>query len=55
MSQLAVEESEQPYTPKVRELVKAKFTQDDTWYRAVVTGRKEGEFTVLYSDYGNVR
>jgi len=42
------------YKANVNELVKAQFTADDAWYRAKVLKKTpEGEYTVLYIDYGN--
>jgi staphylococcal nuclease domain-containing protein 1 len=38
----------------VNELVRAQFTADDAWYRGkVIKKTPEGEYTVLYIDYGN--
>ncbi len=43
------------YKANVGELVRAQFTADDAWYRAkVVKKTPEGEYVVLYIDYGNV-
>jgi len=42
------------HTPSVNELVAAKFTEDDTWYRAFVKADKsDNKFLVFYIDYGN--
>ena len=43
------------HTPAVGELVAAKFTEDDTWYRASVKSNQgDSKFLVFYVDYGNV-
>jgi staphylococcal nuclease domain-containing protein 1 len=53
MKNLAVETSDEPYNPKVGELVKAQFV-DDAWYRArVKKATPEKEYDVFYVDYGN--
>jgi hypothetical protein len=55
MKKLSVESSDQPYKPVIGELVKAQFTADEAWYRAKVTDiTPQGEYDVLYIDYGNV-
>jgi len=42
------------HTPAVGELVAAKFTEDDTWYRARVKSDQGGsKYLVFYVDYGN--
>lgn len=47
---------ESAYKPKVGDLVSAKFTEDDAWYRAKVRRvSQQGVADVLYIDYGNVR
>ena len=35
------------------ELVCARFSEDESWYRAVVTGTREGSVKVRFVDYGN--
>jgi len=52
MKNLSVETSDEAYSPKVDELVKAQFV-DDAWYRAKVKKQVEGEYEVFYIDYGN--
>jgi len=53
MKNLSVEVSDEAYSPKVGELVKAQFV-DDAWYRARVKGiSPQGDFEVFYIDYGN--
>jgi len=52
MKNLAVETSDEPYNPKVGELVKAQFV-DDAWYRAKVKKVTGGDYDVFYIDYGN--
>ncbi|ORY95214.1 hypothetical protein BCR43DRAFT_458884 [Syncephalastrum racemosum] len=45
---------ESAYKPKVGDLVSAKFTEDDAWYRAKVRRvSQQGVAEVLYIDYGN--
>jgi staphylococcal nuclease domain-containing protein 1 len=39
--------------PAVDDLVAAKFTDDDIWYRAKVVAVNGNEYTVNYIDYGN--
>jgi len=54
MSKLSSEEAAEPYKPAKDELVTAKFTIDDAWYRAKIekiTGNDE--YKVFYIDYGN--
>ena len=47
-------ENEECYvTPKVGEACCAMFTEDDGWYRAVVTKVTVQKITVRYIDYGN--
>lgn len=41
------------YAPKVDDLVRAQYTADDQFYRAIVTGVEGGKYKVLYVDYGN--
>lgn len=41
------------YTPKRGDLVAAKFSEDNEWYRAKVERIQGGNATVLYIDYGN--
>lgn len=42
------------YTPKVGDICVAKFSADDEWYRAKVTGTSSNsQATVLFIDYGN--
>jgi len=54
MKHLAEQELGDPYTPQVKDLVKAQFTLDDAWYRARVTAiTPDGNFQVFYIDYGN--
>lgn len=54
MKQLAVDDTPGEYTPKEKEVVKAQFTADDTWYRAkVMKVQDNNEFKVQYVDYGN--
>lgn len=57
MKSLTLQELTEPHTPHVEELVIAKFTEDDSWYRAKVLQKSshEGEFDVFYVDYGNVK
>lgn len=43
-----------PYRPRVGDLVSAKFTEDDSWYRAKVRRVSSEGVDVLYIDYGNV-
>lgn len=38
---------------KVGGLVLGKFTEDDTWYRAIITGLSERTVSLFYFDYGN--
>jgi len=53
MKNLSVETSDEPYKPKVDELVKAQFV-DDAWYRAKVKKQTSpDEYEVFYIDYGN--
>lgn len=54
MKKLAVDDGSAEYLPKEKELVKAQFTADDTWYRAkVLKVLDNNEFKVQYVDYGN--
>eukprot|EP00124_Ichthyophonus_hoferi_P001257 Ihof_evm5s61 gene=Ihof_evmTU5s61 len=39
--------------PKAGEIVAAKFTEDNTWYRAKVTKVNGSDVTVFFVDYGN--
>lgn len=41
--------------PRVGDIVSAKFTEDDCWYRAKVRRISSEGVEVLYIDYGNVR
>lgn len=41
------------YTPKRGELVAARFSEDNEWYRAKVERVQGGNATILYIDYGN--
>jgi len=43
-----------PHEPRAGQIVAAKFTQDDEWYRAKVQKKNGDEYTVLFIDYGNV-
>lgn len=43
-----------PHRPRVGDLVSAKFTEDDSWYRAKVRRVSSEGVEVLYIDYGNV-
>jgi len=44
----------EPYNPVVGELVIAKFTEDEGWYRGKILKKTpEGEYDVFYVDYGN--
>lgn len=52
-------DSSEPFTPSTKgdQLVRAQFTADDAWYRARIVAdasANEGEFRVVYIDYGNV-
>jgi len=42
-----------PLEPRAGQIVAAKFTQDDDWYRAKVVKKEKDEYTVLFVDYGN--
>jgi staphylococcal nuclease domain-containing protein 1 len=42
-----------PITPKVGDLVRAQFSEDDRWYRATVRKVMPGQCIVQYIDYGN--
>ncbi|KAI8137141.1 hypothetical protein BJV82DRAFT_636668 [Fennellomyces sp. T-0311] len=42
-----------PHKPRVGDVVSAKFTEDDSWYRAKVRRVAGGSVDVLYIDYGN--
>jgi len=42
-----------PFTPRVGELVRAQFTEDDSWYRAKILSVGANLYSVLYIDYGN--
>lgn len=53
MKNLAVEDSQEPHKPLEGELVKAQFTADDAWYRALVLGVDNDQCKVQYVDYGN--
>jgi len=49
-------EKMEPYTPKLKEVVSAKFSQDNHWYRAEVTKVNEAadtSYQLTYIDYGN--
>jgi len=41
------------FEPKPGQTCCARFTVDNEWYRAKVTSRTGGEFTVFFVDYGN--
>ena len=43
------------FEPKVGDMVAAKFTRDDKWSRAIVTGKRVGDkpVPVFYCDFGN--
>jgi len=41
------------YTPKEKEVVSAKFSQDNHWYRAEVTKVNGDSFDLYFIDYGN--
>lgn len=41
------------FEPKVGHTCCARFTADNEWYRAKVTSRSGGEYTVFFVDYGN--
>lgn len=43
-----------PHKPRVGDLVSAKFTEDDSWYRAKVRKVTGTNVEVFYIDYGNV-
>ena len=43
-----------PHKPRVGDIVSAKFTEDDSWYRAKVRRVAGDSVDVLYIDYGNV-
>eukprot|EP01117_Protostelium_nocturnum_P000963 TRINITY_DN11291_c0_g1_i1.p1 TRINITY_DN11291_c0_g1~~TRINITY_DN11291_c0_g1_i1.p1 ORF type:complete len:937 (+),score=382.46 TRINITY_DN11291_c0_g1_i1:147-2957(+) len=55
MKNLSVEDAADPsFKPTNGSLVKSKFSEDDTWYRAkVVRVHKDGKIEVKYVDYGN--
>jgi len=54
MKNLATQENtDANHHPKQGELVRAKFTADDNYYRAKVLSVKGSEYEVLYVDYGN--
>jgi len=56
MGQLSVEESvfDSSYQPKVKDIVKAQYTDDDQWYRAsIISQEQDGQYRVFYVDYGN--
>jgi staphylococcal nuclease domain-containing protein 1 len=54
MKQLAADDTPGEYAPKEKEIVKAQFTADDTWYRAkVLKVLDNNEYQVQYVDYGN--
>ncbi|KAI9251523.1 hypothetical protein BDA99DRAFT_552985 [Phascolomyces articulosus] len=42
-----------PHKPRVGDVVSAKFTEDDSWYRAKVRRVAGDSVDVLYIDYGN--
>ncbi|KAI9494738.1 hypothetical protein BDB00DRAFT_286742 [Zychaea mexicana] len=42
-----------PHKPRVGDIVSAKFTEDDSWYRAKVRRVAGDSIDVLYIDYGN--
>ncbi|KAI7860214.1 hypothetical protein BDC45DRAFT_600942 [Circinella umbellata] len=42
-----------PHKPRVGDIVSAKFTEDDSWYRAKVRRVAGDSVDVLYIDYGN--
>lgn len=41
------------FEPKVGAVCAARFSQDNEWYRAKVTKRDKGSYTVFFLDYGN--
>lgn len=41
------------WEPKVGAMVCARFTVDDEWYRAKISAKNGGEYTVFFIDYGN--
>ncbi|CAI5775017.1 Tudor domain containing 1 [Podarcis lilfordi] len=47
-------QNDSSFKPKVGEPCCARFTGDDTWYRAVVLEVSVSEVKVAYADYGNV-
>jgi len=55
MKGLSLDDAAAPsdYAPKVTDLVRAQYTQDDQWYRATVTAVEGDKYRVLYVDYGN--
>jgi len=53
MNKLSSEETTEPYKPARDELVAAKFTADDAWYRARIEKAGNDEYKVFYIDYGN--
>jgi tudor domain-containing protein 1/4/6/7 len=46
-------EQEQLCQPKVGSYCVGQYTEDDSWYRAKITGINENMFEVLYIDFGN--
>jgi staphylococcal nuclease domain-containing protein 1 len=49
-----VDDNNESYKPKIGELVKAQFSVDNEWYRAKVLEEVDGEYSIIYIDYGNM-